>query len=295
MEKETNNCACFACGGEGKSLRIIAGVLLAVLAVYVAVLAVNSIKQGKFIGRDVAAQSTISVSGNGEVYKTPDLAVMDFSVVSEAKTVNDAMADNAKKMNAITDVIKSLGVAEKDMQTTGFNISPRYDYLKAATPVLAPLTAISATEPAMIANDSGYYSTTGKRVLAGYEITQTLTVKIRQDNMAKIGQIIQEATSSGANQVGDLQFTLDDPDAAQAEAREKAITDAKDKARILAKQLGVKLVRILNYNDGGYYPVARMSYAKVESMDAAAGGIAPNIQTGENKISINVNITYEIE
>lgn len=289
MENQNNN-ACGVCNCAGGPCRIVVGALAIALAVYVAALAVNAIKSNKYIGRQVANQATISVSGDGEVYKTPDLAVMSFSVVSEAKTVAEAMEDNTKKMNAITDVMKSMGVAENDLQTTNFSINPRYDYVRATAPVPA--------DGAEIAVDEEYYYPSGKRTLSGYDVNQTMTIKVRQENMGKIGQIIQEATASGANQVGSLQFTLDDPDAAQAEARELAIAEAKEKAEILARQLNVKLVRIISYNDGGYSPVYRLNYdAKEEAygMGGAASVPAPDIQAGESKISMNVNITYEIE
>lgn len=282
---------------------VILAVLLVILAIYVAVLALNALRSGKYIGRDTAVQSTITVSGSGDVSTKPDLAVMDFSVVSEGKLVVTAMEDNTKKMNAIVDVAKSLGVAEADLQTTGYNISPRYDYVKQAASVLSPISTpasegVSSSSAGSIgaapAIDSVYYPN-GKRTLSGYDVTQTLTVKMR--DMTKIGQIIEEITAAGANQVGDLQFTLDNPDTVQAQAREKAITDAKSKAQVLAEQLGVRLVRITSYNDGGYTPVYRLNYAKAEAMDSAATGSAPapTIQTGENKITVNVNITYEIE
>ncbi|MFZ3099806.1 MAG: SIMPL domain-containing protein [Minisyncoccales bacterium] len=289
MENQNNN-ACGVCNCAGGPCRIVVGALAIALAVYVAALAVNAIKSNKYIGRQVANQATISVSGDGEVYKTPDLAVMSFSVVSEAKTVAEAMEDNTKKMNAITDVMKSMGVTENDLQTTNFSINPRYDYVRATAPVPA--------DGAEIAVDEEYYYPSGKRTLSGYDVNQTMTIKVRQENMGKIGQIIQEATASGANQVGSLQFTLDDPDAAQAEARELAIAEAKEKAEILARQLNVKLVRIISYNDGGYSPVYRLNYdAKEEAygMGGAASVPAPDIQAGESKISMNVNITYEIE
>jgi len=286
MENKNNN-VCGVHGCQSGMGRIIIGALAIALAVYVAALAVNAIKSNAYIGRDITRQGSINVSGQGEVYKKPDLAVMNFSVVSFAKTVADAMADNTEKMDAIIDVTKSLGVGEKDLQTTNFNINPRYDYVKSATPLL-PTTEIAV--------DEEYYYPSGKRVLSGYDITQTLTVKIREENMEKIGTIINEIVASGANQVGSLQFTLDDPDAAQAEAREKAIEDAKTKAQELAKQLGVKIVRITGYSEGGYYPSVQLNYAAKDMATGMGGGeSAPAIQTGESKITVSVNISYEIE
>jgi hypothetical protein len=282
MENQQNNLCC----GQPKAVGVILGVLLAVLAVYVAVLAVNAIMASKYIGRESANQATISVAGTGDVSIKPDLAAMDFSVVSEAKTVADATADNNAKMNAIIDVAKSLGVDQKDLQTAGYSVNPRYDYVR------QEVSAPSSVPGGAATSDLIYPS--GKRILSGYDVTQTLTVKMRGEMMNKIGQIIEEATAAGANQVGDLQFTVDDPDAVQAQAREIAIKDAKSKAEILAKQLNVKLVRITGYSDGGgYYPIA---YAgKGVAMDTAQGVPAPNIQTGENKITVSVNINYEIE
>lgn len=262
-----------------KTQGLVLSLLFLVLTVYVAVLSANAIKEGKYIGRQGAAINTITVSGNGKVYASPDLATMDFSVVSEAKTVSEAMDDNSGKMNAVIEAAKKLGVAADDLQTSGFNINPHYDYMEAK-----PETT-----------DMGYYYPSGKRVLTGYDITQTLTVKVRQDNMSKIGQIIQDATTAGANEVGDLQFTVDKPDDLQAEARKQAIDDAKAKAKVLADQLGVRLGNITGYSEGGYYPTYTMAYDK-----AAVGGIeesaaAPTIQTGQNKIESNVSISYEIQ
>lgn len=285
------------CCGGSKTGRIFMAVFVVALTVYVVALAVNAVKANKYIGRDAAGQASITVSGSGDVSAKPDLAVMDFSVVSEGKTVAAATEDNNKKMNAIVDVAKSLGVAENDLQTTGYNISPRYDYVK-QTNTAAPSAASGAgvASGVDISSLSSPYYPVGQRVLAGYDVTQTLTVKMRGDNMSKIGQIIQEVTAAGANQAGDLQFTLDNPDAVQAQAREKAIADATAKAQALAGQLKVKLVRITSYGENGYAPTYQMAYAKSASADSGMGSVpAPNIQTGENKVTANVSITYEIE
>jgi len=260
---------------------ILMGVLVAVLAVYVAVLAANAIKANKYIGRDTAAQSTITVSGTGDVSIKPDLAVINFSVVSNAKTVVEATTKNTKDMNAIVNVAKSLGVEDKDLQTTGYSINPQYNYVDEPVPSVQCAGGMCPVAAA------------GKRILSGYDVTQTLTVKMR--DMSKIGQIIEEATASGANQVGDLQFTIDNPEVAQADARKIAIDDAKAKAQKLASQMEVKLGRITGYSEGGYYPMAQLNYAAKDMAAGSGTAAVPNIQTGENKVTSNVNIVYEIE
>ena len=215
--------------------------------------------------------NTITVSDTGEIYAKPDLALTTFSVVTERKTVAEAMSENTKKMNAIINFMKGQGIEEKDLKTTTFNIYPRYEYQKVETEI--------------------YPYPPGKRVLIGYEVTQSLEVKIR--DMVKIGDIIQGATDAGANQVGDLQFTIDKEDELKKQAREQAIEKAKTKAKELAGQLGVKLVRIINFSESSVIPYY---YGFLEKAAAPTGGgaEAPQIETGENKIEVTISITYEI-
>ena len=244
-------------------------VFLASLVVLVGVDISNKIKQGKYIGQDIKAKDTISVSGKGEVYAKPDLALASFSVITEKKTVAEAMAANAQKMNAVISSIKKHGVKDKDIKTTSFNIYPRYEWHKAGQPYPE-----------------------GKRVLVGYQARQSLEVKIR--DMQGIGAIIQAATDAGANQVGNLRFVVDKQDELKKQARQEAIKKAKAKAKELASQLGVKLVRIVSFNENStiprYYPLMKAA----SSAPGAGATPAPQIETGENKIEVNVTITYEI-
>jgi uncharacterized protein YggE len=215
-----------------------------------------------------ATENTITVSETGTVYTKPDLAIASFSVVTEEKTVARAMEKNTKKMNDVVSFIKEQGVEEKDLKTTTFNISPRYEWY-----------------------DSDNYS--GKRVLVGYEVRQTLEVKIRDLN--NIGTIIEGGTSVGANEVSDLQFTVDKQDELKKQAREEAISKAKAKAEELAKQLGVRLVKISNFSESTdlpYYVNLKESALGIGGGDAVPA--TPQIETGENKIEVQVSITYEI-
>jgi len=170
-------------------------------------------------------------------------------------------------MNSVIEAIKSQGVEEKDLKTTNFSISPRYEWYEK-----------SEIYPA------------GIRVLVGYEVNQTLQVKIR--DLTKIGNIIQVATEAGANQVGDLRFMIDKQDELKSQARKEAIEKAKVMAKEIAGQLGVKLVKITNFSENATAPIPYPYF-----MERAMGGGAetPQIQTGENKIEVQVSITYEID
>lgn len=253
--------------------------LIIVLSIFIFALAVsttvgifNKIKEGKYIGQEFEAKNTITVSDKGEIYSKPDLVLTNFSVINEAKTVDEAMRENTEKMNAIIDSVKNQGVEEKDLKTISFNIYPRYEYYEDEETRIPPYPQ-------------------GRRVLVGYEIRQTLQVKIR--DMNKIGQIIEGATDAGANQVGNLEFTIDKQDELKKQARAMAIEKAKAKADEIALQLGVDLVRITNFSEGVTLP---RYYGLEKTLGIAeAGAGAPQIEIGENKIEVIVSITYEIK
>jgi uncharacterized protein YggE len=218
-------------------------------------------------------ENTITVTESGEVYIKPDLALITFSVTNEAETVAEALSENTKSMNAVIEAVKEQGVEEKDLKTTSFNIYPRYEWRQTEVCLIPPCPS-------------------GERTLVGYEVTQSLQVKIR--DLEKTAEILQAAADAGANQVGDLQFTVDKEDEFKKQAREEAINKAKTKAQELAKQLGVRLIRISNFSESG---LGVRYYALEESAAplGIGGGEMPKIETGENKIEVTVTITYDIK
>ena len=246
---------------------------LGMLALFLLVLTISELKQFHYIGSGVAATNTITVSGTGDVFAVPDTGTFSVTVQEQAKDVATAQAAATKKSNDIVAYLKSAGVDEKDVKTTDYNVNPQYDYVSGVCV-------------------QGGVCRPGKQVLNGYQVTQTLEVKVRDTK--KAGDLLSGVGGKGASQVSGLSFTTDDPDALQAEARSKAIADAKTKADELAKELGVKIVRVVGFNeDGGGRPIY---YAKTMAMDSAMGSApaAPEIPVGQNKITSNVSVTYEI-
>jgi len=244
-----------------KAIVLAAVLFLVVLVVAGAVWINNTIKEGRYIGQDRQYKNTITISGEGKVLAVPDIGQVDLSVVSDAVTVAAAQKDNTDKMNKITQAMKNLGVEDKDLQTANYSIYPRYQY------------------------------SAGKSTIIGYEVTQTLEVKIR--NLDKAGDVLGQAAALGANQVGSLSFTFDDPTGLQSQARQKAIVDAKQKAQDLAVALGVTLGKITSFNES----VSGMPRAySMEAYGVGGGGAVstPDIQTGQNEIQANVSLTYEI-
>jgi len=241
--------------GKCKCAAILPAILVILAAVWLGVDICNKTSE---------SDNVITVSATSEVYAKPDLALTTFSVVTEAKTVAEAMQENTAKMNAVTVFVKSQGVEEKDLKTANFSISPRYEWREE----------------------------TGERVLVGYEVSQSLQVKIR--DLARIGDIVQGATEAGANQVSDLQFTIDNEDVLKEEARTQAIDEAKIKAKNLAAALDIRLIKIINFSENGEFPIAYYYGAESAKTASGLGGGAPDIQTGENKISVTVSLTYQI-
>jgi uncharacterized protein YggE len=256
--------------------RRFASVALFMLAIFLFAAAIAEFKSIKYIGSGVTATNTIAVTGTADVFAVPDTAEFSASVIETAADVQTAQAQATAKGNAIIDYLKSAGIDKKDIQTTDYSVNPQYEYRQAGG--VCP---------------AGSYCPPGKQVLTGYQVNETFSVKVRDTK--KAGDLLSAVGKKGASNVSGLSFTIDDQNALEMQAREKAITDAKAKAKELAKSLGVSLVRIVGFSENGnnvVYPYAAKSMALGATADAAA---PPEIATGQNKITSNITLSYEIQ
>ena len=207
-----------------------------------------------------------SVSATGRVFAKPDIANLIVGVKTEAKfTAALAVKENTAKMNEIIKALKDIGIEEKDIQTTNYNLSPVYDWT----------------------------DKTGQR-LKGYEVNQNINIKIR--DLDKIGDAIAKTTEKGANQIGNISFTIDDEFALRNEARAEAIKKAKEKAESIVGATGIKLGKIVNvYENQVYYPSA-INYSNKEMSLGIGGGAvpAPDIQAGENEVVVEATVVWEV-
>lgn len=222
---------------------------------------------------DAESRDTITVQGNGEVFASPDMAEFSFAVVEERDTVAAAQQAATQKTNDAIDALKQGGVAESDIQTRGYNISPQYDYVREQC--------------------AEGFCPPGNRELRGFEVRQTIAVKVR--DLENIGSLLSDIGNLGVSQVSSLTFSIEDDETVQSEARGKAIDDAKEKARELADSLGIRLGDIVAFNESGDGPIPYRQETAQVSADGAAGGATPQIPAGENQINSNVSITYEIK
>ncbi|MEK7579220.1 MAG: SIMPL domain-containing protein [Patescibacteria group bacterium] len=271
-----------------------AGWLFVVGAIYLALLAISTIKEYRYIGGNYPSANVITVSGEGEVFAVPDIAEFSFSVVSEATTVKEAQDEAATKMNAIIAFLKESDIEEKDIRTTSYSANPRYEYDNNPRPLPAyDASAGGSAGVAMPDSISYSYPYPGNQVLVGYEVRQSISVKVRAADEA--GEILDGVGALGATDMYGPTFTIDDESKLQGEAREKAIEDARQKAKELADDLDVRLVRIVSFseNAGGWYPYARVEMS-AQAYDKAESAPVPELPLGENTITSMVTITYEI-
>lgn len=255
---------------EGRKLVKVATGLLGILTILAIFKIVSEVQAWS---EPTPAVNTITVSGQGYATSTPDIAEFTFSVSQDDKTVSAAEAPVASKMQAILAGLKGLGIADKDIQTSGYDVYPKYHYENAACP-------------------AGAYCPSGRQILDGYTVSESVTVKVR--DMDNAGQALALVGDKGATNVSGLSLTLDDPNAPFESARLSAIDDARAKADMLAKRLGVRLGKVVAYDDGssqGPGPV----YSLAKGMGGADAAVAPPIPTGENKVSATVSVTYEIK
>jgi uncharacterized protein len=246
-------------------------ILATLLSVFVLTKTITELKSMGYIGKGVYAANSITVSGKGEVLATPDIATFSYGVTEEAASVADAQAKATEKANKILASIKGAGVEDKDIKTSSYNIYPRYEY-----------------------KGAGMY-TSGTQYIAAYVVSQTVEVKVRKLEAA--GKLLSTVGEFGATNVSGLSFSVDKQDELARDARETAIKDAREQAKVLASSLGVSLGRITAYYESTPYQPYPAYYGKDMMMSASGSArveAAPEISVGENKIVSNVTITYEI-
>lgn len=217
------------------------------------------------------APRQLSVSGEGKVAVRPDTAVFTAGVLTQAKKVREAQAENSRRSNAVIDFLKKQGVEEKDIKTIGYSINPQY----AESPICLSFPCPPRRPPQ----------------ITGYEVRHTLEVKAR--DLEEADTLLEGVVAAGANEVGSIDFRVDNDEAVKAEARKKAIEDAEKKAKKLARDLGVRLGRVSGFSESGAgFPVFAQSLKGGFGGDVISAP-APSVEPGEQEIRSIVTVTYE--
>jgi len=209
------------------------------------------------------APRTITVSGTGRVAVRPDLADLRLGVTVTEPSIEAARAGSATALTAVIARLKALGIAERDLQTSIVAVSPAYDYS----------------------------SNTNPPRLTGYTITNLVAVVVR--DIDRVGDAIDAALAFGATTVDQITFRVEDQSAAERQAREAAMTDAKGRAETLASAAGVSITGVAAIVEAGAalpYPTPVAEMAKMAGRDASTP-----IEAGMNEVAATVTVTYLID
>lgn len=249
------------CSGFGHTLvKVLGGILLVYLIFYIGTLINNNLQKSKYIGMAPKQERTIQVAGYGKIVGSNDIAVTTIGYSNTSTDVATAQANNKKIMDAVLKDLKNMGIKEKDIQSN-YSVYPQYNY------------------------------TNSGRKFGGYQVNHQMKIKIR--NLSTVSNVLTLAGKYGANQVGGLNFTVDDNESLKSQARIKALADAKNKAQVIANYLGVSLGKAVSYNEyennKTYYPIAKTM------VEGLGGTSAPEVSTGSSNVEMNVNVIYEIK
>ena len=204
----------------------------------------------------------LDVVASGEVTRVPDLVRISAGVVTQATNAVEAIRQNAARMEAVRAALRAAGIAERDIQTSNLNLNPNYRYAENQPPQLI-----------------------------GYQAVNEVNVRFR--DIAKTGAILDALVAQGANQINGPTLTIERPEAALDEARTQALANARARAELYARSLGMRVARVLSVSEAatGFVPMPRVEMARRMSANDAATQIEP----GEQTLNISLTVSFELE
>ncbi len=216
----------------------------------------------------LAQEGTISVIGMGEVSAAPDTAFVMSGVTTQGATAREALDANNEAMTALIETLKAAGIEERDIQTSGFSVTPNYVYTDA--------------------RDANGYTLPPK--INGNSVFNNVNVRVR--DIANLGAVLDQQVTVGANTISGVTFSVDDPSKLLDEARKLAFADARSRAEVYATAAGVELDKLRSISEGQMFQPPQ-PYAFDRAEFAAAAPVP--IQGGELTFQINVNVTWSID
>ncbi len=242
-----------------KRLTLILGLLIAL--VLSACAAPASPGQGTSAGQGATPPRTISVNGTGQVTLNPDIAKVFIGVQSQSESVADALTENNDKAQAIASALREMGIEEKDIQTSSFNVYPQQQF-----------------------------GPTGEMTGTTYVVNNTVNVTVR--DLQLLGRLLEVVVSTGANSIDGVTFDVQDKSQAVAEARRLAVESARSQADQLAQTAGVALGDLQTMSAYSSQPSV-MNYEGKGGM-SALGSQVP-VSAGQLLIQVDVSATYFIQ
>jgi uncharacterized protein YggE len=230
-----------------------------------ALLAVIALSQAKALAQEPAGpppRPSVRATAEAVVTVKPDQAQIDIGVVTQSPTARAAADDNARKSDAVIAALRKLLGQDADIKTISYALSPSYTYPKEG----------------------------GQPKISGYMASNT--VQVKTSDLKQVGEIIDTAYATGANNINSLQFNLKNDEAVRAQALREAAAKAKAKTETIASALGLKIIRVLFAEESG--PTIRPVYANMEMAQAKAGDVSTPVEPGTIEVRAIVTLTVEV-
>lgn len=248
------------------------GIRISVIGV-LAMLAIFLVAETISLGQSFATPTkppadTITVTGAGQAALPPDIAYVTFTVQNQAANVAAAQDATTKQANAAIAYVKQQSIADKDVSTLSYNITPQYKSVPCPVGVSCP-----------VSNE-----------ISGYQVSESIRITVR--DLSKVSPLLAGLGQQNVQNVSGPEFGLADPNQGPDAARAKAIENAKTEAQTLAAQLGVRLGRIVSFSENTT-PYRTFSAVGMGA-SASAAAPQPELPTGQNTYTANVSITYAI-
>ena len=236
------------------------------------------------------------VSGTGKATAPPDVAILTLGVESQRESVKQAQSDVANSMSSVMSVLNNYGVADKDIQTSGYNIQQVIiQQAVVYDPPMMESLPPSVMEGSVSSSGVFYGKPQIQKEIIEYKVSNTISVKIR--NIGKIGSIVDDVVSSGGDliRINGISFSVDDPTPYYKIAREKAVLYTMEKAKQISQLSGQQLGRLIYASESNSYYVSPVNnYARAD-MSMGAGSSSPtSISSGELEFQVSVEMVYEI-
>ncbi|MBC8104399.1 MAG: SIMPL domain-containing protein, partial [Cytophagales bacterium] len=208
----------------------------------------------------------------GEVQVKPDIARVTLGVQNQGREASGVSQENAQKTAALIKAVKAAGVADKDIQTTGYSLYPQYDYSNGIAPDGRPLPVTSPPK------------------ISGYQASNTVTVTVRKIENA--GKVIDAGIKAGGNAANGINFDVDNSTPSQDAALQKAVADAIRKAKVIAKATGATGLTLVGVQQADYQPPRPMFKAAMMSRTAEA--VPTPVEAGESTITASVTVRFRM-
>lgn len=201
----------------------------------------------------------ITVSASGYAYAEPDQATVSTGVAAEAATAKGALLANTELMEKVVEGLKQAGIAEKDIQTSNFNLEPRYTNPRDNTPP----------------------------VIEGYRVSNQVSVLVR--DLKSLGSLLDKLVSRGANQVHGLSFEVSQAETLKDVARKEAVANARRRAELLAAAAGAEVGEVVTILEEQSYGGPRPM-----GMRAAKADAVPT-EVGTETLEARVTVTWKLK